>query len=156
MVLVGLSLASAYPPEFREMALRDSLRHLPPNIRYCGREVRPDRTPAFTDSVTLRLVGKWGGGPSNKVTGRGTLLYLSRGSQVVAIDFTDAANPRVLSTLEADGVVERSVLAGDVLYVGAAGIEAYDVSDSTNPTKLGQTPRFTLGDMDVVGSYAYT
>ena len=152
-ILAMLAVAGQMPDWW---TTRDSLRHLPPNMRYHARRVEPGPDLARPDSVTLKLVGKWGGGPSNKVTGRGTLLYLSRGSQVVAIDFSNAANPRVLSTIEADGVVERSVLVGNVLYVGAVGIEAYDVSDSTRPTRLGQTFRFTLGDMDVVGTYAYT
>ncbi len=145
-------------------AVMESLRHLPPNMRFSamrrqGLLPRQPVAPTATDSG-LRLVGKWGGGPSVKVTGRDSLVFLSRGSEVVAIDFADTANPRILSHIQAQGLVSRSVLIGNRLYVGSTGgypkyIEVFDVTDPANATRLGQVQTM-LNDLAVLDTLVYT
>jgi hypothetical protein len=148
--------------EFR--ALQESLQYLPPNIRFYELDrlgVTPGSpSPSLSESTGLRLVGKWGAGPSVKVTGRDSLVFLSRGSQVVVINYADTANPQVLSYIEVNGLVSRSVLAGNRLYVGSTGsdpkyIDAYDVADPTSPQKLGSVQTRLL-DIDAVDTLVYT
>jgi hypothetical protein len=167
-VISGLVLASSLPAReagFREYrAMQESLQYLPPNIRFYEMDrlgiLQRSPAPAVSDSVGLRLVGKWGAGPSVKVTGRDSLVFLSRGSQVAVINFADTANPQVLSYIEVNGLVSRSVLVGDRLYVGSTGsdpkfIDLFDVSNPTNPQKLGFLQTRLL-DIDVVDTLVYT
>jgi len=159
----GLALArGAGFGEYR--AVQESLRYLPPNIRVyeldrLGLTPR-EAAPATTESLGLRLVGKWGAGPSVKVAGRDSLVFLSRGSQVAVIDYADTANPQVLSYIEVNGLVSRSVLVGNRLYVGSTGsdpkyIDVFDVLDPANPQKLGSTQTRLL-DIDVADTLVYT
>ncbi len=167
-VFLGLVLASpmlARVPGFGEYhAVQESLRHLPPNMRFYELDQRGllprSPAPALADSIGLRLVGKWGAGPSVKVTGRDSLVFLSRGSQVAVINYADTANPQVLSCIEVNGLVSRSVLVGNRLYVGSTGsdpkyIDVFDVSNPAIPQELGQI-QTRLFDMDVVDSLVYT
>jgi len=167
-VLLGLALAStmlAREPGFGEYrAVQESLRFLPPNIRFyeldrLGLTPR-DAVPITTESLELQLVGKWGAGPSVKVTGRDSLVFLSRGSQVAVINYADTANPLVLSYIEVNGLVSRSVLVGNRLYVGSTGsdpkyIDVFDVTDPANPQRLGSIQTRLL-DIDVVDTLVYT
>ena len=153
----------ALPSWQDEAAARESLRYLPPNMRFRelhrqGLIARSPVVPA-TDSGGLRLVGKWGGGPSVKVTGRDSLVFLSRGSEVVAINFADTANPEVLSNMQVNGLVSRSVLVGDRLYVGSTGsdpkyIDVFDVADPANPVRLGSVQTL-LNDIAVQDTLVY-
>ncbi len=145
-------------------AMQDSLRHLPPNMRFyeMDRVGLSPRTGASvpTKSAGLRLIGKWGAGPSVKVTGRDSLVFLSRGSQVAVINYADTAIPRVLSYIEVNGLVSRSVMVGNRLYIGSTGsepkyIDAYDVSNPADPQKFGQLQTRLL-DIDVVDTLVYT
>jgi hypothetical protein len=153
-------------PGFAEhRAAQDSFRHLPPNMRFyalrkAGLLPAPARTTDADTGSGIRLVGKWGGGPSVKVTGRDSLVFLSRGSEVVAINFADTANPHVLSYIQAQGLVSRSVLVGNRLYVGSTGsgpkyVEVFDVTDPTNAVKLGSVQTM-LNDIAVKDTLVYT
>jgi hypothetical protein len=140
-------------------AVRESLRYLPPNIRsYClekaGYHLWPE-PQARPGSGGLSFVGKWGAGPSYRVAGRDSIIYLSRGSQVAIINFADTANPRVLSYIEAPGLVARSVLVGSRLYVSSGYIETFDVSNPANPIVLGSV-LVRAPAMDVVDTLVYT
>jgi hypothetical protein len=153
-------------PGFAEYrAVQDSFGHLPPNMRFytmrkAGLLPPPARIADDDSGSGIRLVGKWGGGPSVRVTGRDSLVFLSRGSEVVAINFADTANPRVLSYIQAQGLVSRSVLVGNRLYVGSTGsdpkyIEVFDVTDPTNAVKLGSVQTM-LNDIAVSDTLVYT
>ncbi len=164
LLLTFATTAEARVLGFREFwVVQDSLRYLPPNMRFYEWEQRGlgyrQLDAALPDSVGLRLVGKWGAGPSVKVTGRDSVVFLARGSEVVAIDISNTASPRVLSYIQIMGVVSRSVLVGNRLYVGSTGsspkyIDAFDVSDATNPVRLG-TIRTHLYDIDAHDSLVY-
>jgi hypothetical protein len=160
-----VSAAVAREPGFGEYrAMQESLRYLPPNLRFYVMD-RPgllprSPAPALPDSIGLRLVGKWGAGPSLKVTGRDSLVFLSRGSQAVAINYADTANPKILSYMEVNGLVSRSILVGNRLYVGSTGsdpkfIDVFDVSDPASPQRLGSLQTRLL-DIDVVDTLVYT
>ncbi|MFO7638199.1 MAG: hypothetical protein R6X14_02690, partial [bacterium] len=144
-------------------AVMDSLREMPPNMRF--REMHRlgliNRSPVVpeADSGGLRLVGKWGGGPSVKVTGSDSLVFLSRGSEVVAVNFADPAGPQVLSHMQVNGLVSRSVLVDDRLYVGSVGsdpkyMDVFDVSDPAEPVRLGSI-RTLLNDIAVQDTLVY-
>jgi hypothetical protein len=163
VLLLGLAqaMALAAPSGQKDAASQDSLRHLPPNMRfYYAPRVEPGPELRKADSFGLRLVGKWGAGPSVKVTGRDSLVFLSRGSEVVAINFADTANPEVLSYIQVNGLVSRSVLVGNRLYVGTTGslpkyVEVFDVSDPRNAVKLGEV-QTRLNDIAVQDTLVYT
>ncbi len=154
----------ARPPDFREfLAVQDSLRYLPPNMRFYELERMgfsfPQQNAALPDSVGLRLVGKWGAGPSVKVTGCDSIVFLSRGSEVVVIDFSDTAHPKVLSYIQVMGIVSRAILVGNRLYIGSTGsiprfIDVFDVSNPSQPEKLGSVCTH-LYDLDVRDTLVY-
>jgi len=108
------------------------------------------------ESLNVRLVGKWGGGPSWGVTGKDTLVYLSRGSEVVVINFADTANPRVLNYIQAKRLAGRPVLMDTLLYLVTSGyIEVFNVRDPTNAPRVGRlaTP---VADIDVEDTLVYS
>jgi hypothetical protein len=174
-VLLGAALAatafgrellpSVTPSEARGLAssgfraVQESLRYLPPNMRsYYLEKAGFDMWPmaqSEPESTGLRLVGKWGAGPSVRVTGRDSIVYLSRGSEVVVIDFADTANPRILNYIQAPGLVARSILVGNRLYVSSGYIETFDVSDPANPIRLGSVLARAPA-IDVVDTLVYT
>ena len=159
------SVATAARGWQAESAARDSFRHLPPNMRFyalrkAGLLPAPSRTTDADTGSGLRLIGKWGAGPSVKVTGRDSLVFLSRGSEVVAINFADTANPHIISYIQAQGLVSRSILVGNRLYVGSTGsdpkyVEVFDVTDPANVVKLGQVQTM-LNDIAVKDTLVYT
>jgi hypothetical protein len=154
-----LGAAVGFGARLDDMALRDSLRYLPPNIRSyyldkTGFDLWPAAQPR-PESTGLRLIGKWGAGPSVRVTGRDSIVYLSRGSEVVVLNYADTTNPRVLTTIQAPGLVARSILVGNRLYISSGYIETFDISDPANPVKLGSL--FARAPaIDVVDTLVYT
>jgi hypothetical protein len=159
-LLATTGLAADLPRRFDYYpTIQESLRSLPPNIgSYRLEKAGYDLWPAAhasAESSGLSLVGKWGGGPSYRVTGRDSIVYLSRGSQVAIINHADTANPRVLSYIEAPGLVAKSVLVGNRLYVSSGYIETFDVSDPTDPLRLGSVLARAPA-IDVVDTLVYT
>ena len=164
-VTFGLALASsafAREPGFGDYrAMQESLRYLPPNIRsYYLEKAGFDMWPAAkpqSESLQLSLVGKWGGGPSVRVTGQDSILYLARGSEVAVVDFADTANLRVLSYIQAPGLVARAIPVGNRLYISSGYIETFDVSNPANPIKLGsvlaRAPAIDIADTLVYTLY---
>ncbi|MBM3332609.1 hypothetical protein FJY68_12320 [candidate division WOR-3 bacterium] len=160
LLVLGTAAAFGSGLSFEEQAaVQESLRYLPPNIRsYYMERAGFDMWPsaqARPESTGLRLVGKWGAGPSYRVTGRDSIIYLSRGSQVAIINYADTANPIVLGYIEAPGLVAKSVLVGNRLCVSSGYIETFDVSDAANPVKLGSVLARAPA-IDVVDTMVYT
>jgi len=112
----------------------------------------------FSDSGGLRLVGKWGRGPSVEVTGRDPLVFLSLGSQVAIINFADPDNPEVLSEPQAMGLVTQAAVHDSFLYIGArtgqAGIEVWNIADPRNPVLRSRTPTL-LSDFCIRDTFLY-
>ena len=113
---------------------------------------RPSDEP---ESLNVRMVGKWGGGPSWGVTGKDTLVYLSRGSEVVVINFADTANPQILNHIQAKRLCGRPVLQDSLLYLATSGyIEVFNVSDPVNAERVGRLA-VPVADIDVEDSLVY-
>ena len=108
------------------------------------------------ESLNVKMIGKWGGGPSWGVTGKDTLVYLSRGSEVVVINFADTANPKILNYIQAKRLAGRPVLVDTLLYLVTSGyIEVFNVKDPTNAPRVGRlaTP---VADIDVADTLVYS
>jgi len=118
---------------------------------------------AAGDSLNLRLAGEWPFSGTMAVLGvpsRGLVFYGSGGG-VYVLDATDLTEPRQISdAIRTHGIV--CALAYDstakLLYVAAqqAGLEIWDVADSTQPLFLGacRTPWFPAA-VTVVNACAY-
>ena len=158
-LLLLASLAVAVPAEADWYYLDpDSMPRLPTNKLFYL-EQRAGLCPKPKDdgeSLNVRLVGKWGGGPSWGVTGKDTLVYLSRGSEVVVINFADTANPQILNYIQAKRLAGRPALADTLLYLATSGyIEVFNVRDPTNAPRVGRlaTP---VSDIDVEDTLLYS
>jgi len=158
VALLGLGLlVIAAEPDWYSADL-DTFPRLPSNKLFYL-EQKAGLTPRPTDdgeSLNCRMVGKWGGGPSWGVTGRDTLVYLSRGSEVVVISFADTANPKILNYIQAKRLAGRPVLVDTLLYLATSGyIEVFNVKDPTNAPRVGRlaTP---VSDIDVEDSLLYS
>ncbi len=98
-----------------DLAIEDSLRRLPPNLEYYHRQKEEDCKPFVLESLNVRMVGKWGRGPSGKVTGRGNLLFLSLGSEVAILDISNPSGPRVV--VFGDIVPTNEVLTKQIYFI---------------------------------------
>ena len=150
------SLASAAEPDWY-FANPDSMPRLPTNKLFYL-EQKAGLCPKATDgeSLNVRMVGKWGGGPSWGVTGKDTLVYLSRGSEVVVINFADTANPQILNYIQAKRLAGRPVLIDTLLYLVTSGyIEVFNVKDPVHAARVGRlaTP---VADIDVADTLVYS
>jgi hypothetical protein len=153
---MGLMALAAEPDWY--FANLDTMPRLPTNKLFYL-EQKAGLCPKPTDdgeSLNVRLVGKWGGGPSWGVTGKDTLVYLSRGSEVVVINFADTANPEILNYIQAKRLAGRPVLVDTLLYLATSGyIEVFNVKDPTDAPRVGRlaTP---VSDIDVEDTLLYS
>jgi hypothetical protein len=166
--LLGLglgALAVAALPLRGEQVLMDSMRQLPPRLRARWLNARGIEIPGMNapqpfviESTGLRLVGKYGRGPSVEVTGRDSLVFLSLGSEVAIINFADTANPQVLAEVQAMGLVTQAALRDSFLYIGCnsgqAGIEVWNVQEPAAPVFRSRTPTL-LSDFCVRDTLLY-
>jgi hypothetical protein len=166
--LLGLglgALAVAALPLRGEQMLMDSMRQLPPRLRARWLNARGIEIPGMNspqpvaiESTTLRLVGKYGRGPSVEVTGKDSLVFLSLGSEVAIVNFADTANPHVLAEVQAMGLVTQAALRDSFLYLGCntgqAGIEVWNVADPAAPVFRSRTPSL-LSDFCVRDTLLY-
>ncbi|MFO7637789.1 MAG: hypothetical protein R6X14_00570, partial [bacterium] len=107
------------------------------------------------ESLNVRMVGKWGGGPSWGVTGRDSLVYLSRGSEVVVVNFADPAGPAILNHIQARRLAGRPVLQDSLLYLATSGyIEVFNVKDPVNAFPVGRLGT-AVNDIAVADTLVY-
>jgi hypothetical protein len=165
---LGLIVSAVVAQSMRdEMAVMDSLRAVHPRLRNRWLNERGRELPGYNapvpeadrpDSSGLRLVGKYGRGPSVEVTGKDSLVFLSLGSEVAIINFSDTANPHVLAEVQAMGLVTQAAVRDSFLYVGCnagqAGIEVWNVHDPTAPAFRSRTPTL-LSDFCVRDTFLY-
>jgi hypothetical protein len=114
----------------------DSLDRLPPNLRYYYTQKNfPNETKEFqrTDSQGVRMIGKWGRGPSSRVTGRDSLVFLSLGSEVAIINMSNPSNPQIVYEVQARGGVAKSVVEDSFLFIGGPGIEIWNIRNPSSP-----------------------
>jgi hypothetical protein len=126
-------------PDFREFrVLQESLAGVPPKYRAEWLQKRGYDDSRYTryqkpESTGLRLVGKYGRGPSVAVTGRDTLVALTLGSEVALLNFADPDQPRVLSEIQVNFLPGMSILLDSFVLIGGNGIEVWDITDPTQP-----------------------
>jgi hypothetical protein len=153
---MGLIVAAMAVPDWYYLD-PDSMPRLPTNkLFYLEQRAGLCPKPTDGESLNVRMVGKWGGGPSWGVTGKDTLVYLSRGSEVVVINFADTANPQILNYIQAKRLAGRPVLVDTLLYLVTSGyIEVFNVKDPTNAPRVGRlaTP---VSDIDVEDTLLYS
>jgi hypothetical protein len=150
-----------------EMAVMDSLRAVHPRLRNRWLNERGLELPGYNapvpeadrpDSSGLRLVGKYGRGPSVEVTGKDSLVFLSLGSEVAIINFSDTANPHVLAEVQAMGLVTQAAVRDSFLYLGCnsgqAGVEVWNVQNPSAPVFRSRTPTL-LSDFCVRDTFLY-
>ena len=142
-----LGAAQATPGWQGETSVFDSLGNVHPRNRprwlhERGVELRALFEPSEPDSGSLRLVGKWGRGPSFQVTGVDTLVFLSLGSQVAILSFANPGSPRVISEVQAAGIVTRAAVRDSMLYIGVStgmpGLEAWNIQNPALPVFRGR------------------
>jgi len=135
-------------PDFREYrAVRESLSAVHPRFREYWLNARghdvddfiPMRKPS-ADSTGLRLIGKYGRGPSVAVTGSDTLVALTLGSEVALINFANPDQPQVVSEIQLDFMPAQSVLAGSLLITGGRGMDIWSIADPAHPTRISRFP----------------
>ena len=135
----------------------DSLDRLPPNLRYYY--MQKNSSNEFneflrTDSQGVRMVGKWGRGPSSRVTGKDSVVFLSLGSEVAIINMSNPSNPQVVYEVQARGFVAKSVLKDSFLFIGGPGIEIWNISNPSNPTFTNRIET-SVSDFCIRDSFLY-
>jgi hypothetical protein len=146
-------------------AVQDSLHRLPMSMQsrwFAERGIElpgwNSPAPAYPDSGGLRMVGKWGRGPAMKVTGRDSLLFLSLGSEVAILSVSDPHNPRVISEVQALGLVSDAIVRDSFLYVGCrtgtVGIDVWNIENLATPVFRGRAST-RLADFCIQDTFAY-
>ena len=128
----------------------DSLEGVPPKfqLEWLDRHGYTDMfvPPPLDLDSGMRLVGKWGHGPSFEVTGCDSLVFLSLGSEVAIINFARPDSPVVLHEIQLRSRVAQAHLRDTVLYVGDwSKVTLWSVADPRNPYLLGEIP-YGVGD----------
>ena len=162
-VLLGLVLASvmlAREPGFGEYrAERESLARMPARFRGEWLQKRGLDAARYTEyrrpeTTGLRLVGKYGRGPSNEVTGRGNLVALTLGSEVALLDFANPDSPVVLSEIQFNFIPRQTALHDSFLLTCGNGIEIWDIADTTKPVYRNVIP-YGVGDFAIYDTFLY-
>jgi len=146
---------------------RDDARHdsLPPNVKWYLEQrekhdwflngTNPWGFGQLPDSQNVRLVGKWGRGPANKVTGRESLAFMSLGSEVAVFSAPDGHHVRILSEIQCRNMAGRVVLKDSLLFVGSQGpVEVYNVANPVQPRFVAYGP-VVAPDIAVQDSLVY-
>lgn len=115
------------------------------------------------DSLNVTYQGSWGFGQSFSIGCNlaGTVEFVGSGAGVIILDVTTPANPVKISELSTRGLVDALYFDESTsrLYVAAyfAGFEIWDLSDISNPVKIGGGPITGLprGGIYASGDYVY-
>ena len=158
-VILATPLLSREPSFEEHQSIRDSLRHVPRKLwgqwlEDHGYDATRYTTYRKPDSNGLRMVGKYGRGPSVEVTGQDTLVALTLGSEVALLSFADPGHPRVLSEIQLDYVPSQSALQDSLLYTCGNGLEIWNISNSSLPGRLAVIPR-AVGDFSLQDTFLY-
>ncbi len=98
------------------------------------------------DSLNMSFVGNWGLGQSFSIScsPTGDTVFVGAGAGVIVFDATDPYNPVKISEIHARALVDGSAYdpVNKMLYLAAyfSGLEIWDVSDFSNPHRLGRIP----------------
>lgn len=148
LVLAAAPVAARQPDFWQFRAVQESLSSVHPRFREHWLKSRGHdpadyllRPWSRPESTGLRLVGKWGRGPSVEVTGRDSLVVLTLGSEVALLNFADPERPQVLSEIQLDFMPAQSELTDTLLIVGGRGMEVWNVSDPARPARVSRFQR---------------
>ncbi len=160
-VLAALPAASfGREPDFREYrAVQESLARVPPKFRAEWLQKRGYDDSRYTsyqkpESTGLRLVGKYGRGPSVEVTGRDTLVALTLGSEVALLDFSNPDSPEVLSEIQLDYLSRQSLIKDSLFFTGGNGIQLWSISDPAQPVQRSVIP-YAVSDFAIRDTLLY-
>jgi len=140
-------------------AVQESLSRMPAKFRaewLLKRGLDASRYTEYRrpESTGLRLLGKWGRGPSNEVTGRGNLVALTLGSEVALLDFAKPDSPVVLSEIQLSFIPAQTALHDSFLLTGGNGIEIWNIADSIHPVFRNVIP-YGVSDFAVFDTFLY-
>lgn len=158
--LLTVSAALARMSDFRESwAVMESLQHLPPKFRAEWLRKRGYDNSYYTtyrkpESTGLRLVGKWGRGPSVEVTGQDSLVVLTLGSEVAILNFADPDSPEVLTEIQLDYIPRQSLIQGSLLFTGGNGIQLWDITNPAQPIPRSVIP-YGVSDFAIWDTFLY-
>ena len=151
-------------PGFAEYrAVQESLSRVPARHRgewldRRGLKLPPWNAPLPTtgrdDSLGLRLVGKYGRGPSNEVTGQGDFVALTLGSEVALLSFANPDSPVVLSEIQFDLIPGQSALYDSFLVTSDNGIEFWNIADPRIPVFRSSIP-YTVADFAIADTFLF-
>jgi hypothetical protein len=161
LILISLFLSSIVWAREFNLEIEDSLRSIHPRMRagwLKSRGIEDSRysKPFFPDSQNVRLVGKWGRGPSFEVTGKDSLVYVSLGSEVAVVKVSNTGVPQILNEIQARSFVYNSILKDSLLFIGAQGeVEIWNVANPLNPIARNNIS-IVLNDIFVKDTFLYT
>ena len=147
--------AKRYFPE-----IEDSLRMIHPRMRARWLRTKGIEDPYYfkpfvPDSQNVRLVGKWGRGPSVAVAGRDSLVFVALGSEVAIVKITNPNNPQILSEIQAQGLTYKPILKDSFLFIatGRGGVEIWNISNLRNPVFRNRIPM--MADIFLKDTFLY-
>jgi hypothetical protein len=163
VMLSGLALAStvlAREPglgEFR--AVQESLSHMPAKFHAEWLQKHGLDASRYTEyhrpeSTGLRLIGKYGRGPSVEVMAQDTIMALTLGSECALLSIANPDKPRVLNEIQLDYLPRQSLLSGSLLLTGGNGIQIWDIANPSQPVRLSEIP-YAIGDFSIVDTFLY-
>jgi len=147
-------------PGFAEFqTVQESLARVPPKMRAEWLRKRGYDDSRYTtyrkpESTGLRLVGKYGRGPSVEVTGRDTLVALTLGSEVALISFANPDSPVVLSEIQLNFLPMQSALYDTFLLTCGNGLEVWNISNPRQPVFRHVIP-YGVGGFAIVDTFLY-
>jgi hypothetical protein len=109
--------------------------------------------------TTPTLLGTYTGlNDANAIAVDGSTAYLlsGNGSELQILDVSNAAAPTLLGSATGFSFGSGLAVVGDILYVIDGSLHVFDVSDPTNPVKLGRTFGFGTSAAQVIGNQIYT
>ena len=164
LLCLGLASASGVAADFARAiqeypAVQESLEHVPRKQRAWWLERHGFDASRYTtyqrpETTGLRLVGKWGRGPSGEVTGQDSLMALTLGSECALLSIANPDRPQVLSEIQLDYLPHQSLLKNSLLLTGGNGIQIWDIADPSQPVQVSEIP-YAIGDFSIVDTFLY-
>jgi hypothetical protein len=158
-LVASWGLAGDFGPVGRESAVRESLAHVSRKqwaswLEHHGYDASRYATYRRPETTGLRLVGKYGRGPSVEVMAQDTLMALTLGSECALLNIANSDKPRVISEIQLDYLPRQSLLKDTLLLTGGNGIQIWSIARPTQPVRLSEIP-YAIGDFSIVDTFLY-
>jgi len=159
-LLVTAGVAAGVPRPFQERAaVRESLEHVSRKqwaswLTHHGFDASRYATYQRPETSGLRLVGKYGRGPSHEVMAQDTIMALTLGSECALLSIANPDRPRVLNEIQLDYLPHQSLLSDTLLLTGGNGIQIWSIASPTQPVRLSEIP-YAIGDFSIVDTFLY-